>query len=140
VGDLSLKKATYSFSCESDCFEEFKTLIAAAAVSVGIDGYGKPPANAVEMTKPKSRSKKATVTMDSPIADASAECVSEDSVQEILSVTVTLEDAQAALKQVNTKHGMEKAREILGSLGCARMSEVKPEQYTALVIACGNIK
>lgn len=51
----------------------------------------------------------------------------------------TLDDARAALKDVQAKYGtddMAKPLEVLGKFSAGRISEVKPDQYPAFIAAC----
>lgn len=51
---------------------------------------------------------------------------------------ITREDATRALVAVNAQHGIQKATEILKSLGADRMGAVKPENYEKLVALCNE--
>lgn len=53
-----------------------------------------------------------------------------------LKVPVDMDAALNALKEVTEKKGIPEGKKVLAAINCARWSEVKPEQYTALVEAC----
>ena len=46
------------------------------------------------------------------------------------------QDAIAALQELNIKKGIGVARGVLSQFGCARISEVKEDQYCAFIAAC----
>lgn len=51
-------------------------------------------------------------------------------------VPKTKQDAVEVLIKVNTKFGIEKAKELLGSFGCEKMSELPEEKFTEFVKVC----
>jgi hypothetical protein len=50
----------------------------------------------------------------------------------------TKEQAVQALQELNIKKGLETARSVLKKFGCARISELKPEQFTAFIELCST--
>lgn len=100
------------------------SLAKAASLTPTIDAITKPapapePAPAKKVKKEKAESAPQTEPTPAPAA-----------------ATPKKEDAIEALKQVNLKFGMEKARKLLSDFQVQRLSELKPEKLPAFVSAC----
>jgi hypothetical protein len=83
------------------------------------------------------------VSVDTPPSSVAGEKAVAEPASDIFSETppapVTREMAYTALRDVvGTPNGMDTARKILGTFGCARISELKEENYAAFVEACGK--
>lgn len=45
----------------------------------------------------------------------------------------TLEEVRQALTDLRKKHGVDKVKQLLNDCGAAKVSELKPEQYTTVI-------
>lgn len=54
-------------------------------------------------------------------------------------ILATKEKVYEALKNVSSKYGMEAAKKVLSQFNCARVSEVRPEQFDAFIKSCQSV-
>lgn len=90
-----------------------------------------------EPEKPK-RGRPRREVAEKPAASA-VSTSADSSADEATQQAPTLDDARAALKDVQAKYGtddMSKPLEVLGQFSAGRISEVTPEQYPAFIAAC----
>ena len=78
----------------------------------------KQPENIQE--EPKKEEPKVEVVEAAPVSDK----------------PITSEDVLSLLQRLNAEKGMEKAREVLSKYKCRRLSELKPEDYSAFAQSC----
>lgn len=97
-------------------------------------------ASAVETEEPKAkrgRRSKAEMAAEAEAAQAdlkTQETVTEQSKAE--TVTVTKDEAQAAIRALNDAKGVEECRRVLGELKVERVSALDPKNYAELVQKC----
>lgn len=106
---------------EAATFEEFREKVAQLAMSVGI-GAEEPK------SEPKSKSKKKETPQEEVKAEAPKEIKEPKKY--------TKEIVGSLLKKVNDELGLQKAREILSSVGKGKLSELGDEHFETVGQAC----
>lgn len=95
-----------------------------------------PPAQMeMKFSEPVARAKRGPkAKAAAPIEEVAAPVVETLPIPEKLSATK--EEAVAHLQQVNNQKGLKTAREVLAKFNCARISELKEEDFTNFVLEC----
>jgi hypothetical protein len=91
--------------------------------------------NVTQIDKKSKTPKRAKVVL-TPQKENQVALVSQPEIAPERGVEYTREQALAALQNLNVLKGLPEAREVLSQFGCARISDVKPDQYGAFIAAC----
>lgn len=99
--------------------------------SPNLDGLASELEAIADAPKKRGRKPKAQVEA-APVEEAEKSPLDEV----IETVTLSLDDARAALKGYTERHGMARSIALLDEYGCQRVSELKSGQYGGFIKAC----
>lgn len=83
-----------------------------------------------ELTKAEMPKEKELEVETKLISEPVAEQVTEEKSEE---VTATIEEVRQALTDLRKKYGVDKVKQLLNDCGANKVSELKPEQYAAVI-------